>query len=88
QVIGESIPQAIELLADRIWNLHVEDIPGRKHYHLIPGQGTLDWMGFRDALQRIGYNRFLTVELYTHVADPQSAAVKSLQFLSRLIGSA
>ncbi|WP_428938415.1 sugar phosphate isomerase/epimerase family protein [Fontivita pretiosa] len=88
QVIGESIPQAIELLAGRIWNLHVEDIPGRKHYHLIPGEGTLDWPGVRDALRRIGYNRFLTVELYTHVADPQSAAVKSRQFLSRLIGTA
>src|SRR3954470_7450741 len=43
QVIGESIPDAVKLLKDRIWNLHVEDIPGRKHYHLIPGQGTLDW---------------------------------------------
>ena len=39
QVMGESIPAAIELLGDRIWNLHVEDIPGRKHYHLIPGGG-------------------------------------------------
>jgi sugar phosphate isomerase/epimerase len=35
----------------RIWNLHVEDIPGRKHYHMIPGEGTLDWNGLRDALQ-------------------------------------
>ncbi len=84
QVIGESIPQAVQLLGDRIWNLHVEDIPGRKHYHMIPGQGTLDWPGLRAALRDIGYRRFLTVELYTHTADPQTAADQSFQFLSRL----
>jgi len=83
QVIGESIPEAVALLAGRIWNLHVEDIPGRKHYHLIPGQGTLDWAGLRGALDRIGYDRFLTVELYTHTADPQTAAVQSFAFLRK-----
>jgi sugar phosphate isomerase/epimerase len=85
QVMGESIPAAIDLLGDRIWNLHVEDIPGRKHYHLIPGQGTVDWPGVRSALRGIGYRRFLTVELYTHTADPRSAARKSREFLARLI---
>jgi sugar phosphate isomerase/epimerase len=82
QVIGESIAAAIELLADRIWNLHVEDIPGRKHYHLIPGQGTIDWEAVRMALQKINYQHFLTVELYTHTADPRSAAQQSLKFLT------
>jgi sugar phosphate isomerase/epimerase len=82
QVIGESIPEAVTLLGDRIWNLHVEDIPGRKHYHLIPGEGTLDWQGLKGALVEVGYARFLTVELYTHWADPQEAAEKSYRFLS------
>ena len=81
--LGESIPQVIEMLGDRIWNLHVEDIPGRKHYHMIPGEGTLDWQAVRDALKGIGYQRFLTVELYTHTADPAGAARKSLDFLRK-----
>jgi sugar phosphate isomerase/epimerase len=84
QVIGESIPQVVELMSDRIWNFHVEDIPGRKHYHMIPGQGTLDWPAFRDSLRRTNYARYLTVELYTHTADPQSAAEQSHQFLRDL----
>lgn len=83
QVIGESIPEAVKLLGGRIWNLHVEDIPGRKHYHLIPGQGTLDWAGLRGALQSVNYDRFMTVELYTHTADPQAAAEQSYAFLSK-----
>jgi sugar phosphate isomerase/epimerase len=86
QVLGESIPGAIKKLAGRIWNLHVEDIPGQKHYHMIPGEGTMDWTGVRDALWDIKYDRFASVELYTHTADPHTAAKKSYQFLSRLFG--
>ena len=84
QVLGESIADSVRLLGGRIWNLHVEDIPGRKHYHLIPGEGTLDWAAFRDALHEIGYDRFVTVELYTHTADPNEAARKSHEFLKHL----
>ena len=47
QVIGESIPHEVEALRGRIWNMHVEDIPGRKHYHMIPGEGTLDWSSLK-----------------------------------------
>jgi sugar phosphate isomerase/epimerase len=85
QVLGESIPAAIDLLADRLWNLHVEDIPGRKHYHLIPGQGTLDWPAVLAALRAIGYARYLTVELYTHTEEPRLAADQSFAFLNRLL---
>lgn len=87
QVMGESISEAIALLGERIWNLHVEDIPGRKHYHMIPGEGTLDWLAMRDALRGIDFQRYLTVELYTHTAEPQIAAEKSFQFLSDILGA-
>jgi sugar phosphate isomerase/epimerase len=87
QVIGESIPQVIQLMRGRIWNLHIEDIPGRKHYHMIPGEGTLDWLCLRQALTDIGYDRFLTVELYTHTADPHDAARRSHAFLERIFSS-
>jgi sugar phosphate isomerase/epimerase len=85
QVLGEDLAGAIKLLGDRIWNLHVEDIPGRKHYHMIPGQGTLDWKAVIGALREINYQRYLTVELYTHTQDPQPAAVESFAFLSKAI---
>ncbi len=87
QVLGESIPDTVRLLADRIWNLHVEDIPGRKHYHMIPGEGTLDWEELLGALKTIGYQRFLTVELYTHTDDPHTAAQRSHAFLNRLLNT-
>ena len=83
-VIGENIPQTIELLAGRVWNCHIEDLPGRKHYHLIPGTGTMDWLGLRAALQAVKYGRFLTVELYTYPDKPVEAAQQSMAFLSTI----
>ena len=88
QVMGESIISVVrELGSPRIWNLHIEDIPGRKHYHMIPGEGTLDWISLRDVLWAIKYERFATVELYTHTADPHTAARKSFEYLSKVFGS-
>jgi sugar phosphate isomerase/epimerase len=86
-VIGETIPEVVKLMAGRIWNMHVEDLPGRKHYHMIPGEGTLDWQSLNFALTGIGYDRYLTVELYTHTADPQRAAEESFRFLNKHFGS-
>lgn len=83
QVMGESIPDSVRLLSGRIWNLHIEDIPGRKHYHMIPGEGTLDWSALREALTSINYTRHLSVELYTHTENPQLAAERSFQFLKQ-----
>jgi len=84
QVLGEPIPQSVKALQGRIWNMHVEDIPGRKHYHLIPGEGTLDWRALRQSLVETNYDRFLTVELYTHTANPLEAATRSFAFLDKL----
>ncbi len=85
-VIGESVAAEVRRMKGRIWNLHVEDLPGRKHYHLIPGEGTFPWAVLKSALTEIQYDRFLTVELYTHWQNPQEAAEKSFAFLSRHFG--
>jgi sugar phosphate isomerase/epimerase len=86
-VLGEDIPGALKLLDGRIWNCHIEDIPGRKHYHLIPGQGTMDWSGLKDALIAAKYDRFLTVELYTYPDRPVEAAQESIAYLEPIFGS-
>ncbi len=84
-VLGEKIPATLKLLSGRIWNCHIEDIPGRKHYHLIPGEGSMNWQALKKALLAIEYDRFLTVELYTYPDQPVQAAKKSIAFLSKII---
>lgn len=83
-VNGERIDESILTLAGRIWNLHIEDLPGRKHYHTIPGEGSFDWPQLKRALAAVGYDRCLTVELYTMTDDPFTAAKKSYEFLRTL----
>ncbi len=83
-VLGEKIPAILKLLRGRIWNCHIEDIPGRKHYHLIPGEGTMNWQALKKALLAIEYDRFLTVELYTYPDQPVQAAKKSIAFLRKI----
>jgi fructoselysine 3-epimerase len=83
-VLGEDIPAILRLLSGRIWNCHIEDIPGRKHYHLIPGTGTMDWAKLKDSLDAIKYDRFLTVELYTYPDRPAEAAQESIAYLNAI----
>jgi sugar phosphate isomerase/epimerase len=85
-VNGERIDESVQTLAGRIWNLHVEDLPARKHYHTIPGRGTFDWVQLKDALTRINYKRGVTVELYTMIQDPHAAARESYAFLAPQFG--
>lgn len=85
---GESPEHAISVLAGRIWNIHVEDIRGRKHYHLIPGEGDLPFERYFAALAAIGYVGFHTVELYTYPHMPDEAGRQALTYLRRLSGVA
>ncbi len=81
---GEPPEAPIELLASRIWNVHLEDIAGGKHYHLIPGTGDMPFQRYLDALLKVGYRNSLTVELYTYTHMPEQAGRESLDFLRRL----
>jgi sugar phosphate isomerase/epimerase len=78
---GEEPEEAVSLLAGRIWNVHVEDIAGRKHFHLIPGEGELPFARYRAALDRSGYAGFYTVELYTYPEMPDEAGRRALKAL-------
>lgn len=85
---GENPLESIELLADRIWNVHLEDIRGRKHFHLIPGEGDIDFAAVAAALDGIDYGAFVTVELYTCAHRADEAAHRARQHLERFFHAA
>ena len=84
---GESPETAVSVLAGRIWNIHVEDIHARKHYHLVPGDGDLPFARYFAALRAAGYRGFQTVELYTCADRPDEAGRQALAFLRTLAGA-
>jgi len=83
---GESPEAAAQLLAGRIWNVHVEDIKARKHFHLVPGDGDLPFERYFNALRAQQYSGFLTVELYTYPEQPDAVGRRSLEYLQGLLG--
>ena len=83
---GENPEDVIALLSGRIWNVHVEDIKNRKHFHLVPGEGDLPFDRYFDALKAINYKNFLTVELYTYPEQALEVGRRSYHFLTTHFG--
>lgn len=81
-VAGEDPKTVLSLLGERVFHVHIEDIRGRKHYHLVPGEGDLDFGRLFGLLQRAGYRGYVTVELYTCPERPDEAALKALRHLA------
>ncbi|TVT93568.1 sugar phosphate isomerase/epimerase family protein, partial [Haloferax volcanii] len=76
-VCGEDPAESIRQCAGRITGVHLEDIAGGrggKHYHLVPGEGDIEFDPVFGALDDIGYDGFATFELYTYPDDPDDAA--------------
>ncbi len=83
-VAGEKPDEIIKKFAGRIWNIHIEDIKNRKHFHLIPGKGHLDFFRIKKSLEEINYRGWLTVELYTYPHQPIRAGRAALKKLETI----
>jgi protein FrlC len=81
---GEPVEETVAALAGRIWNVHVEDIRGRKHFHRVPGEGDLPFGRYFRALREAGYRGFLTVELYSYPDRPVEVGCRALDYLRSL----
>ena len=65
----------VHKLKDYIRHVHLEDIAAtRVHHHLIPGEGVIDFGSTLRALKEVGYDGWVTVELYTCHEAPDAAA--------------
>lgn len=82
-VLGEDLREIITMFGSRILNIHIEDIKDRRHFHLIPGLGDIDFDSLIRALKDIDYRHYLTVELYTYSDTPAEAAAEALDFFRK-----
>ncbi|MCU0588741.1 MAG: sugar phosphate isomerase/epimerase [Syntrophobacteraceae bacterium] len=85
RVLGESPEEVLRILGGRIFHIHLEDIAGNKHYHLVPGEGDMDFESLVSLLERHRYAGFVTVELYTYPHCPDDAARRSMDRLGPLM---
>ncbi|WP_226012005.1 sugar phosphate isomerase/epimerase family protein [Halomicrobium salinisoli] len=87
-VYGDDPAEAVHRAAGHITGVHLEDIAGGvrgKHYHLIPGEGDLDFRAIFDALDDVGYDGYATLELYTYPNRPDEAARRAYDALAEYV---
>jgi L-ribulose-5-phosphate 3-epimerase len=68
---------------ESLWNVHIEDMRRGVHEHLMFGDGEIDFVPVLGALEEIGYQGGVHVELSRHSHDAVNAARLALEFLKR-----
>jgi sugar phosphate isomerase/epimerase len=87
-VYGEEPAESIRRCAGHITGVHLEDIVGGirgKHYHRIPGEGDLEFEPVFEAMADVGYDGFVTMELYTYPDEPDRAAREAYEAVSEYV---
>jgi sugar phosphate isomerase/epimerase len=83
--VGEDPQNWIEQMAPHTVHYHFEDIAAsRKHEHLIPGRGAIDFAATLAEIRDSGYTGWLTVELYPYIDNPDAAAREAKDHLTKI----
>jgi sugar phosphate isomerase/epimerase len=87
--VGDDPGPTIHRLAKHIRHMHLEDIAAtRVHHHLVPGEGAIDFAAVFQAIRAIGYNGWVTIELYPYVDDPDPAARLAFERINAILAAA
>lgn len=82
--VNEDPVQLITRLKDYTYHYHLEDIAAtRQHYHLKLGEGAIDLPAVLKTIEGIGFEGFVTVELYTYEDRPGEAAFDAYRYLDQ-----
>jgi len=80
--MGQDPQNWIAEMAPHTKHYHIEDIAAdRRHEHLIPGHGAIDFEATLCEIARTGYNGWITVELYPYLENPDDAGREAKGFL-------
>jgi sugar phosphate isomerase/epimerase len=84
--VNEDPQDWVPQMAEHTVHYHLEDIADtRKHAHLIPGHGAIDFEATLRAIATTKYTGWLTVELYPYIDAPDDAAREAHGFLSEAL---
>jgi sugar phosphate isomerase/epimerase len=74
---------AIEIVSGHLIATHVHDNRGKTDDHLVPFEGTIDWAAALTAVQKVGYDGTLLLELAAH-GSPKETLKKAQSARSRM----
>lgn len=81
------IAERIREWADRLVNVHIEDMRLGIHEHLMFGEGEIDFPPVLAALAEVGYAGLVNVELTQHAHMGAAAAKQAYDFLQPLVAT-
>lgn len=85
--VSDDPAATIHRFAKKIKHVHLEDIAAtRVHHHLVPGEGAIDFKATLKALKDIGYQGWVTIELYPYIDDPDQAARTARERVLSILG--
>ena len=84
-VLGENISEIIKKFGKKIFHTHISDCKNNVHFHLIPGLGDINFKEMYHSLKKIGYDGYLTAELYPYSDNPEEVASKAFIYLKNLM---
>lgn len=80
--VGEDPSSVIYKLSEYVRHVHLEDIAeDRTHHHLMLGEGAIDFESVFKSMKDIGYDGFVTIELYPYQDSPILAAKNAMKFI-------
>ena len=79
---GRPIPEIIEEAGDAAVHVHANDASGRG-----PGMGDTDFREIAAALRKVGYDGYVSVEVFDFKPDPITVARASLAHLKEVFGA-
>lgn len=83
--VGEDPAALIRRFGKRVEHVHCEDIKAdRRHFHHTPGEGAIDFHAVFEALRAVGYDGWVTVELYPFLDRPGDVAKRALEHLKKV----
>lgn len=78
--VGEDPSELLRTVGRHVAHVHLEDIGAdRVHFHLPPGEGVLNFRAVFAALKEIGYQGWVTVELYPFQENPAEVARRAFE---------
>ena len=84
-VNGEDLAQVVHACRDIPLHIHIDDNRGDSDAHMIPGEGSINYEPFVQALQAIHYQGFVSAELgFQYTLEPDAAAQKTQTVLQEM----